>query len=59
MTHRFTVKTVENTIGDDVGADDARILESGVLAFIIDNKVQVAYAANYWTTFEYDYEETE
>jgi hypothetical protein len=58
MTHRFEVVTKSNPDGDDVGAEDARILDSGVLVFIINDRVEVAYAPHEWVRFEYGYEET-
>lgn len=57
MSHRFTVTTKSNPAGDDVGADEVTILPGGVLGFVIDNKIQLAYAADEWVRYEYEYEE--
>jgi hypothetical protein len=56
-THRFDAYTKSNPDGDDVGAEDARILDSGVLVFFNNGRVDVAYAAHEWVRFEYGYEE--
>lgn len=56
-THRFSVVTKSNPTGDDVGAEDARLLDGGALVFLNNGRVDVAYAAHEWVRMEYDFEE--
>lgn len=57
-THRYNVVTRSNKLGDDVGAEDALILPSGVLVFMENDRMILSYSANEWLTFEYAYQET-
>lgn len=57
MAHRFDVFTKSNPAGDDVGAEEATITNSGALVFVNNGRVDVAYAAHEWVRMEYAGEE--
>lgn len=57
--HRWDVKTRDNTLGIDVGANAMHIEPSGALVFTVDGRIDIAFAPGHWTEVEYSYEETE